>query len=171
MEMNWNYKLPLYVHDEENGLDYTLHGDYYLPDIDVDPGEPIGKYGRARLRYLQEYRSSVYTRLLLSGKLHDDLHQVDAEAERLLDMMIPQIAKNAGVTATLKASDPMKWVGMMNTIKAQIEEIIWNELISTWYNSQAVSSEAAFFIALVIWSSEPMILLLYKTPSKNIFIS
>ena len=129
MEMNRENELPLHIHDERNGLDYTLHGDYYLPDIEVDPGQPIGKYGRARLRYLQEHRSNVYTRLLLSGKLYDDLHQVDAGAEHLLDTMIPQMAKDAGITETLKASDPLKWVGMMNTIRAQVEEIIWNELI------------------------------------------
>lgn len=53
MEMNRKNKLPLHIHDETNGLDYTLHGDYYLPDIGVDPGQPIGKFGRVRLRYLQ----------------------------------------------------------------------------------------------------------------------
>ena len=129
MEMNRENELPLHIHDERNGLDYTLHGDYYLPDIEVDPGQPIGKYGRARLRYLQEHRSIIYNQLLLSGKLYDDLHRADEEAERLLDMMLSQMAKNTGVTEMLKASDPMKWVGMMNAIKAQVEEIIWNELI------------------------------------------
>ena len=121
--------LAKHIHDEKNGLDYTLHGDYYLPDIGVDPGESLGKYGRARLRYLQEHRSGVYTRLLLSGRLYDDLHQADAEAEHLLDTMVPQMAKDAGVTEKSKASDPMKRVGMMNAIKAQVEEIIWSELI------------------------------------------
>ena len=129
MEMNRENELPLHIHDERNGLDYTLHGDYYLPDTEVDLGQPIGKYGRARLRYLQEHRSIIYNQLLLSGKLYDDLHRADEEAERLLDMMLSQMAKDAGVTEMLKASDPMKWVGMMNTIKAQVEEIIWNELI------------------------------------------
>ena len=131
MEMNRENELPLHIHDERNGLDYTLHGDYYLPDIEVDPGQPIGKYGRARLRYLQEHRSIIYNQLLRSGKLYDDLHRADEEAERLLDMMLSQMAKDAGVTEMLKASDPMKWVGMMNAIKAQVEEIIWNELIYT----------------------------------------
>ena len=121
--------LAKHIHDEKNGLDYTLHGDYYLPDFGIDPGESIGKYGRARLRYLQEHCSSIYTRRLLSGKLYDDLHQADAEAKYLLDAMVPQMVKDAGVTETLKASDPMKWVGMMNTIKSQVEEFIWNGLI------------------------------------------
>lgn len=131
MEMNRKNELPLHIHDEENSLDYILHGDYYLPDIEVDPDQLIGKYGRTRLRYLQEHRPGMYTRLLLSGKLYDDLHQADAEAEHLLDMLLPQMARNAGVTEKLKASNPMKWVGMMNAIKSQVEEIIWNELIYT----------------------------------------
>ena len=87
---------------------YTLHGDYYLPDIEVDPSQPIRKYGRARLRYLQEHRSIVYIQLLFSGKLYDDLRHVDEEAEHLLDTMLPQMAKDAGITEALKASDPMK---------------------------------------------------------------
>ena len=63
MEMNRMNELPLHIHDKKNGLDYILHGDYYLPDIGVEPGQPIGKYGRARLRYLQEHRSITSGRL------------------------------------------------------------------------------------------------------------
>lgn len=121
--------LKKHIHDEKNGLHYILNGDYYLPDITVEPGKPLGKYGRARLRYLKEHRSDVYSRLLLSGKLFDDLNETDAEAKRLLETMIPTMAKQAGITEKLKAADPMKWIGLMNAIKAQVEEIIWNELI------------------------------------------
>lgn len=121
--------LEKHILDEKNGLHYILNGDYYLPDITVEPGKPLGKYGRARLRYLKEHRSDVYSRLLLSGKLFDDLNETDAEAKRLLETMIPTMAKQAGITEKLKAADPMKWIGLMNAIKAQVEEIIWNELI------------------------------------------
>ena len=121
--------LEKHILDEKNGLHYILNGDYYLPDITVEPGKALGKYGRARLRYLKEHRSDVYSRLLLSGKLFDDLNETDAEAKRLLETMIPMMAKQAGITEKLKASDPMKWIGLMNAIKAQVEEIIWNELI------------------------------------------
>lgn len=131
MEMKRENELPLHIHDENNGLDYTLHGDYYLPNIGVGPSQSIGKYGRARLRYLQEHRSIIYNWLLLSGEVYDDLRQADANAERLLDTILPQMAKNAGVTEALKASDPMNWVGMMNSITAQVEEIICNEVIYT----------------------------------------
>lgn len=135
IEMKQNSKtskeLPLSIHDANNGLNYTLHGDYYFPNIEVESGNPLGKYGRARLRYLQEYRSNIYTRLLLSGKLYDDLNETEAAARHLLETTIPVMAKAAGITETLKAIDPMKWVGMMNVIKDQVEEIIWSELIYT----------------------------------------
>ncbi|MBQ9263333.1 MAG: TnpV protein [Clostridia bacterium] len=124
-----NAKLPLCIHDDRNGLNYILHGDYYLPNIEVESRNPLGKYGRARLRYLQDHRSNIYTQLLLSGKLYDDLNETEAEARRLLETTIPVMAKAAGITETLKAIDPMKWVGMMNSIKDQVEEIIWDELI------------------------------------------
>lgn len=129
MERNHENQLPLHIHDKKNGLDYTLHGDYYLPELGVEPGYPLGKYGMVRMQYLKEHRSGLYTRLLLSGKLNDDLHQADVQAQHLLETMIPQMAKEAGVTEQLKMTNQLLWVGMMNTIKAQVEEIIWNEII------------------------------------------
>lgn len=121
--------LPSKIHDNQNGLDYTLVGDYYLPDIEIKASQPLGNYGRARMKYLKEHRPGLYSRLLLSGKLYDDLHEVDAEAQRLLDQMIPQMAAEAGVNEDLKAADPMRWVRMMNAIKAQVEEIICNNVV------------------------------------------
>lgn len=121
--------LPSRIHDSKNGLDYTLVGDYYLPDLEIESSQPIYKYGRLRLEYLKEHRPCLYSRLLLSGKLYDDLHEVDSEAQRLLDQMIPQMAAEAGVDEELKTADPMKWVGIMNTIKAQGEEIICNNVV------------------------------------------
>ena len=114
----------------ENGIHYTLHGDYYLPDLEVDPGYPIGKYGMARMKYLEEQRPGLYTRLLLSGKLNDDLHQTDVQAHHLLDTMIPQMAQEAGITEALKAVDQLRWVSMMNVVKAQVEEIIFAEIVN-----------------------------------------
>ena len=129
MEHNYTSELPKHIHDEKNGLDYTLRGDYYLPDLGVEPGYPLGKYGMVRMQYLKEHRPGLYTRLLLSGKLYDDLHQVDVQAQHLLDTMIPQMAKDAGVTERMKMTDQLRWVGMMNALKAQIEEIIWSEIV------------------------------------------
>ncbi len=82
-----------------------------------------------RMQYLKEQRPGLYTRLLLSGKLNDDLHQADIQARHLLDTMIPQMAKEAGVTEQLKMTDQLRWVSMMNAIKDQVQEIIWNEIV------------------------------------------
>ena len=83
----------------------------------------------ARMKYLQEQGPGLYTRLLLSGKLNDDLHQTDVQVHHLLDVMIPQMAKEAGVTEELKIEDQLRWVGMMNVIKNQVEEIVWSEVV------------------------------------------
>ena len=66
---------------------------------------------------------------MISGKLYVDLNETDAEAQRLLETIIPAMAKQAGVTEKLKAVDPSQWIGMMNAFKAQVEEMIWKELI------------------------------------------
>lgn len=121
--------LAKHIHDEKTGLDYTLHGDYYLPDLGVEPGYPLGKYGMMRMQYLKEHRPGLYTRLLLSGKLNNDLHQADVQAQNLLDTMIPQMAKEVGVTEQLKMTDQLRWVGMMNAIKNQVEEIIRSQIV------------------------------------------
>ena len=122
-------ELKKHIIDENNGLSYTLHGDYYLPDLGVDPGYPLGKYGMLRMQYLQEHRPGLYSRLLLSGELNDDLHQADVQAQHLLDTMIPQMTKEAGVTEQLKMTDKLRWIGMMNAIRSQVEEFIWNEIV------------------------------------------
>ncbi len=121
--------LPSRVHDSQNGLNYTLVGDYYLPDLEIESSQPIGKFGRARMKVLKEYRPGLYSRLLLSGKLYDDLHEVDAEAQHLLDEMISRVAVDAGINKQLKAADPMRWVSMINSIKVQIKEIICNNVV------------------------------------------
>lgn len=121
--------LPSKIHDHNNDLDYMLVGDYYLPELKPFEAPPLGKYGWMRLRYLKEHRSCTYTALLLSGKLYDDLHDADETAQRMLDQLIPKIAKDADVTEEIKTSDPMRWIGMMNMIKAQVEEIIFSKVI------------------------------------------
>lgn len=118
MERNHDNQLPLYIHDDKNGLDYTLHGDYYLPELGVEPGYPLGKYGIVRMQYLKEHRPILYTKLLLSGKLNDDLHQANVQAQHLLNTMIPQMAKEAGMTEKLKMTDQLHWVGMMTVISS-----------------------------------------------------
>ena len=114
-----------------NELTYTRCGDYYIPDLKLSeqPEKPLGKYGRMRKAYLKEHRPILYNQLLMSEKLYPHLIEIDETAQSRLEQMMPQLAKEAGATEELKASDPMKWVGLMNTLKAQAEEIIQDELI------------------------------------------
>ena len=110
----------------ENNLTYTMNGDYQIPDLKLteQPEKPLGKYGRMRKAYLKEHRPLIYNQLLLTEKLYPHLIEIDETAQ-----MMPQLAKDAGATEQLKASDPMRWVGLMNTCKAQAEEILMAELI------------------------------------------
>ena len=116
-----------------NELTYTRCGDYYIPDLKLSeqPEAPIGKYGRMRQRYLKEHRPSLYSSLILSEKLYPHLLEIDQAAQERMDAMLPHMMKAAGVTEEPKARDPMRWVGLMNTLKAQVEEVIFSELIWT----------------------------------------
>ena len=115
----------------ENSLTYTMNGDYQIPDLKLteQPEKPLGKYGRMRKAYLKEHRPLIYNQLLLTEKLYPRLIEIDETAQSRLEQMMPQLAKDAGATEQLKASDPMRWVGLMNTCKAQAEEILMAELI------------------------------------------
>ena len=115
----------------DNNLTYTKNGDYLIPNLSLSeqPEKPLGKYGRMRKVYLKEHRPILYNHLLMSEKLYSHLLEIDRTANSRLDQMMPQLAESAGATEELKASDPMKWVGLMNTCKAQAEEILMAELI------------------------------------------
>ena len=115
----------------ENSLTYTMNGDYQIPDLKLteQPEKPLGKYGRMRKAYLKEHRPLIYNQLLLTEKLYPHLLEIDETANSRLEQMMPQLAKDAGATEELKARDPMRWVGLMNTCKAQAEEILMTELI------------------------------------------
>ena len=113
-------------------LTYTKVGDYYIPDLVLDEPEPvrtIGKYGSLRRSYLKQHRRSLYRELVSSGKLQAHLLDIEDTAHDLLDRMMPEMAKAAGATEELKAHDQMAWVGLMNSCKAQVEEIIFAELV------------------------------------------
>ena len=115
----------------ENGIHYTFHGDYYFPDLELPeaPNQAIGHYGRMRKAYLEEHRPGLYERLLLSGKLYDHLAEINACCSDRLNRMIRQMADAEGINEDLKARNQLAWVGRMNNIRQQAEEIILNELI------------------------------------------
>lgn len=113
-------------------LTYTQSGDYLIPDLSLSETEqPIGKYGRMRKAYLQEHRPVLWNSLIISEKLYPHLLEIDETANSRLEQMMPQLAESAGATEELKARDPMRWVGLMNTCKAQAEEILLAELINS----------------------------------------
>ena len=90
---------------------------------------PLGKYARMRKRFLQEHRKITYTNLLTSGKLNSHLAEIQQTAQRRMEQIVAQMAKNQGVTEELKASDQMKWVQMMSNLQNAAEETVLAELI------------------------------------------
>ena len=124
--------LPPQIHDKENGLDYVLNGDYYIPIL-FDPGtedhRAIGKWGRMRQEYLKEYRPGLYTQLLLGGTLHKTLADLDEQAKEMHELLIRRMIEIEGITEVLKEKDPMEWVQRMNNVANRAEEIVKAELI------------------------------------------
>ena len=114
-----------------NTLHYSMIGDFQFPNLisEVSTNTVLGKYGRMRKRYLREYRPVLWNGLRMSGQLYSHLQDVDNAANRILEQMLPTLMHAAGVTETLKAADPLRWTGLVNTCKAQAEEVILIKLI------------------------------------------
>ena len=114
-----------------SSLTYRQNGDYQIPNLSLSDRsqQPLGKYGRLRKAYLKEHRPILWNSMILSETLYPHLREIDQTANQRLDQILTELKKSAGVTEELKANDPMKWVGLMNTLKAQAEEIILAELI------------------------------------------
>ena len=110
-------------------LNYTMKDEILLPELSLPETEPIGRYGRLSQRYLKEHRPILWNQLLLNGTLWPHLHETEEAAQRRIDLMLPKLAAEAGATEELKAADPMKWTGLMNSCKAQAEEVVLSELI------------------------------------------
>ena len=118
------------IYDEKNGLSYTLHGDYYLPNLEINEEEPTyRKYGIMRKQFLKEHRSARYQYLVLTGKLTEHLNQVDKEVREKVEILMEQMAEQWGVTEELKMQDQMEWVRRMNNIQATAEEIAYKKII------------------------------------------
>ena len=118
------------IYDEKNGLSYTLHGDYYLLDLEINEEEPTyGKYGIMRKQFLKEHRSAMYQYLVLTGKLTEQLNQVDKEAREKVEMLMEQMVEQWGVTEELKMHEQMEWVRRKDNIQAIAEEIALKEII------------------------------------------
>lgn len=121
-----------YIYDEKIGLWYELgERDLYYPMVKLPdpPRKPLGRYALMRKAHLKEHKKALYSLWLMNGELGEHLVQVDEQAQHLLDTMIPKLQVAQGVTNEMKMTEQMKWVGMMNNIRSQVEEVIFESLI------------------------------------------
>lgn len=126
-----NNELPKTKIDERTGIEYHLEGDYYIPNLTIPKQEKItlNKYGRMRLRYLKEYKKDDYTLMLMDGTLNTHLKEIQETADNRVEQIISELKSKSNLTEDMKNTDVLYWVGTMNSIKAQAEEIVFSELI------------------------------------------
>ena len=125
-------RLPLFIIDEHSGLRCELHGDYYFPvllDPEEEDEEPLGRWGLMAKQHMEEYHPGRFSRLLLTGKLMDHLRDIDREANEQFESMMAAYKQKWNITEALKAEDPMRWVGLMNNARNEVEWFITKELI------------------------------------------
>ena len=120
-----------HITDTKTGINYTLHGEYYLPDLSLlaEKTIPIGVWGQRHAAFLKNYQPGVYNEFLVRGKLQTYLAQIDRDAQEMFDLLVRQLAEQEGVTEQLKAENQMEWVRKMNSIRNRATEIVNNELI------------------------------------------
>lgn len=120
-----------HITDEKTGIRYTLHGDYYLPDLalSAEKEKPIGIWGRKHLHYLKEHKRLVYLNLLTSGRLNEYLVSIDEQAEDMFSRLVKEYADRQEVTERLKAENQLLWVQKMNNIRACVREFVEREII------------------------------------------
>ena len=119
-----------------NGIEYTLVGDYYTPNIALpEENRPIGRWGRLHRNYLEQHHPIRFNDLILGGQLWTYLADLNEQAQERLSLIVEQMKVSEGVTEELKATDQMAWVGAMNSIRNRAEEIILREMI---YREDAV---------------------------------
>ncbi|MBQ2898591.1 MAG: TnpV protein [Oscillospiraceae bacterium] len=123
-------KLTEHYTNERTGISYTLQGDYYLPDLKPAEEEyEIGIWGMRYLSYIKEHRKVFYTNLLTTGKLNAHLAEIDERAQKMMELLIKQIAEREGVDEVLKEPDQIEWVRRMNNIKNSAREIVQREIL------------------------------------------
>ena len=115
----------------KNGIKYELRGEQYYPMLEISEhtNYEIGKYGYLHLDFIKKHRKGIYTTLLTEGRLNEHLHNIDEQAREQIDLHITQMANRMEITEELKASNPMRWVQMMNNIKASAEESVLKEVV------------------------------------------
>ncbi len=124
-------KLPKTKIDERTGIEYHLEGDYYIPNLAMPKQEKIvlNKYGKMRLNYLKEHKKADYTIMLMDETLNAHLKEIQETADTRVQQIITELKAKSNLTEEMKNTDMLYWVGTMNSIKAQAEEIVFSELI------------------------------------------
>lgn len=123
--------MELIIHNEKNGLDYTLCGGYYLPNLLPSQTEEkeIGVWGMRHLRYIKQHKKVRYINLLTTGKLNAYLAEIDERAQNVKDALVKQMAEHEGANEMLKEQNQLEWVQKMNNIRNRAEEIVNKEMI------------------------------------------
>lgn len=124
--------LPKYITDERTGLKYELIGDYYFiagDDDEPEDNRPIGRWGRMHEVYLKKNKRHVFDSMLMSGKLHSYLADIDEQARDMFESLVEQMKNSEGVTEELKEKNQLEWVQQMNNIQQRAREIVCSELI------------------------------------------
>ena len=126
-----NNELPKIKIDERTSIEYHLEGDYYLPNLVMPKQEKItlSKYGRMRLKYLKEHKKAEYIIMLMDGTLNTHLKKIQETADNRVQQIISELKEKSNLTEDMKNTDMLYWVGTMNSIKAQAEEIVFSELV------------------------------------------
>lgn len=124
-------ELKIKIHDDANGIDYILVGDYYIPAIELpeDDNRPIGKWGRMHRAYMEETTPFLLNHLILTGKLHTYLADLNEQAQNRYRLIVQQMMEAEGVTGNLKRRSQWDWIRAMNGIVSRAEEIIRGEMI------------------------------------------
>lgn len=119
------------IHNEKTGIDYTLVGEVYLPNLVLphNNSETLGIWGQRYLEYIKTHRKPFYTSLKMQCKLDEHLRNVNMRASEMYDRLVKQFAQREGITEELKAADMMQWVTAMNNITNRVREVVWNEII------------------------------------------
>ena len=118
-------------HITQNGIKYELKGEQYYPMLEIaeQKEHKIGKYGLIHCDYIKQHKRGSYTTLLTEGRLNTHLHEIDVQANEMVEAIVANLARERGIDEELKASDALKWVAEMNNIKASAEEIVLREVI------------------------------------------
>ena len=119
------------IYNEHTGINYTLQGDYYLPDLALPEQEDahIGLWGQRHLKHIKQHRKILYINLLTSGKLYEHLDDINKQAEDMFFRLAKQMTEREGITEQLKVDNQMDWVAQMNNIRSRVTEIINNDII------------------------------------------